>query len=183
MTWSSFVDAVAERAGLPRAQVRRVLVAFVATATDTLARGEDVQVPGLGTFGSRWEGERTLRSIRDGRKLALDAHFRPVFRPAAALRDAMRTRTPQVMRDPAHQQAWRLAETLVGDLALYHGRLAPAGLPDDAAPSLVHARCASSFGDAWTRVCASWEAQTPESVRAARDHLAYAARRRWAVST
>lgn len=182
MTWASFVEAVAARAGVPTAQARRVLAAFVATATEALVRGDDVHVPGLGALHSRWEDERTLRSVRDGRKLALDGHFRPVFRPAAPLRDALRARTPQVMRDPAHQRAWRLAETLVGDLALYHGRLAPAGLPADATPGDVHARCTVAFGDAWTRVCLAWESQTPDAVRAARDHLAHAARRRWAVS-
>lgn len=180
MTPRDVIDAVVVRTGLPRAQVRRVVEALVGAVTDAVARGEDVPVAGLGTFGSRWGGERTVRSVHDGRKLALDGQYRPVFRPASALRDALRSRTPQLMRDPGHQRAWRLAEALVGDLALYHGHLAPTGLPADAPPADVHARCADAFGESWARVRASWDAQTPEAVRAARDHLAHAARRRWA---
>jgi DNA-binding protein HU-beta len=181
LTWSDLLDAVALRAGVPRAAAGRVLAAFATVLADAVSHGDTVAVPGIGTFGSRWEEERTLRSVADGRKLALDGRWRPTFRASSRLRDATRGRTPQLLRDPEHQRAWRLAETLVGDLALYNARAAPTALGADASPESVHLACAEAFGAAWTRVCHAFAAQVPEPVRASRDHLALAARRRWAT--
>ncbi len=181
MSWRAFVDQVALRAGSSRAATRAVLAAFVDEVEDTLLFGEAVTVPGLGTITSHWEPERTLRSIKDGRKVAIDGRYRPTFRPAGRLRAAMRDRTPQLLKDPAHQRAWRLAETLVGDLALYHAAAAPKDLAEDTELSEVDTRCARALGPAWTRARRTLDEQTPPEVRAVRDHLALAARRRWAV--
>lgn len=178
MSWATLVDRVARRSGLPRAAVRTVLGAFVEEAEAELVAGEAVTLPGLGTLDRHWDAERTLRSVRDGRKLVLDGRWRPTFRPSERLRSALREQTPQLLRDPAHQRAWRLAETLVSDLALYHAAAVPTLAPDLDAPA-VDARCASAFGPAWARARTTWAEQTPAEVRNVRDHLALAARRRW----
>jgi nucleoid DNA-binding protein len=175
---SGLIERVATRAGVSQAAARRLLKAFADEALVDLVAGEDVNVPGLGAIEARWVSERTVRSVRDGRRTAVDGHFRPAFRASARLRDALRGRTPQLLKDPAHQKAWRVAETLIGDLSLYHGISAPHFVADDSL-ELVDSRCAAAFGAAWGRVRRTYEEQIPAATRAERDHLALAARRRW----
>ncbi len=180
MSWTEHILEVAARADLPTKTTRAALDAFVALVHDALAHGEDVHVHGLGTFSSRWEPERTLRSVKDGRKLAIDGRHYPTFRPSAGLRTRVRARTPQVLRGEAHQRAWRLAEALVGDLDLYNQKDAPGNLTPETNPTEVELRCATALGAAWARARQTWCDQTPAEVREARDHLAVAARKRWA---
>lgn len=179
MSWRDLVSRTGGRAGVPKSTAQAVLDAFLDEVQSSIVDGASVTLRGIGTLDRRWEEERSLRSIKDGRKMALDGRWRPVFRASGALREALREQTPQLMRDPAHQRAWRLAETLVADLNLYHAAAVPKDL--DSLPDLgaVEARCAQALGGAWTRARRTWEEQTPAAVRTARDHLAVAARRRW----
>lgn len=180
MSTRPILDRVATRAQVPRTTARAVLAALADQALETLSSGEPVTLPGLGVLEPRWVEERALRSVQDGRKLAIDGHYRAGFRPSTRLRGALRERTPQVLKDPAHQTAWRLAETLVADLDLYHGASAPREIPGRLSLEDVDARCAACFGSAWGRARRTYEEHTPASVREARDHLALAARKRWA---
>ena len=93
----------------------------------------------------------------------------------------MRDRTPQLLRDPAHQRAWRLAETMIGDLGLYHVSDTPTDLSPESTLAEVDASCRRSLGAAWGRARAAYEEKTPAPVREVRDYLAMAARRRWAI--
>lgn len=179
MNSQALIDLVATRVNLPRSTVRVAMVTLVAVIREALGQGEDVHLTGLGTFDSRWERERTVRSIRDGQKLVVDGRWHPAFRASSSLRAHVRARTPQVLKDAAQQRAWRLAEALVGDLQLYHWRDAPAGLTPDTDPVDVDAQCARALGPAWVRARQTWSEQTPAEVQASRDHLALAARRRW----
>lgn len=182
MTWKEMTKRVGERAGVSEAEARRVLGALVDEVEASLVRDEAVRIPRLGSLRGVWEAERQLRGIRDGRRIVLDGHWRPSFSPAASLRRTLRERTPQLLRDRDHQAAWRLAETLVGDLALYHERSVPKDVTPDLDPTLVETRCRSAFGPAWDHARETWQTKTPPAVRDARDYLAFAARRRWSTS-
>ncbi|MES2638931.1 MAG: HU family DNA-binding protein [Myxococcota bacterium] len=181
MKWQTLIERVATRAEAPRQTTRSVLDALRTEIEERLSAGESVTLPGVGTLTSQWIEPRTLRSIRDGRKVAIDGRYRATFRPATQLRATLRDRTPQTLLDPAHQRAWRLAETLVSDVALYHESATPQGVYASTELVEVDARCAQAFGLAWARARRTLDAQTPPEVRAARDHLAIAARRRWAT--
>ncbi len=180
MNWTDLVARVAERSGVSKAQARRVLGALVEESTERLCAGDSVVLKDLVVLGSRWREPTSVRSVADRRKLRLDGRWVPTARVSGRLREALAARTPQTWRDPEHQAAWRTAETLVGDLVLYHSDNAPARLDPRATPAEVEAACAASFGPLWGRVRATYQARVPEHVRAHTDHLALSARSRWA---
>lgn len=179
MTWADMVKHVATAEGRPPAEVQRVLRRFVDQVADEVAKGERVAIPGLGVLSTVWRREAALRSVHDGRRVYLDGRFQVSFRAANRLREQVRARSPQLLRDPEHQRALRVGETLVSDLALYHKTQAPA-LATEMEPVAVRAACAQAFGPSWLRVEATYVEKVPEPVRTSRDYLALAARRRWA---
>lgn len=180
MNRSDLVTEIAERTGLPRAAVQRVLKAQGEVALEVLARGESVTIPGLGSLGGRWQEARTLRTVHDQRKMILDGRFIPRFRSGKAVRDVLLARTPQLWKDPAHQAAWRVSETLVGDLSLYHKDKAPS-LDPNLDLDAVKQACEAAFGPIWTRVVTAYETQVAASIRATRPYLLLSARRRWSA--
>ena len=178
MNWTSLIEQVSERSGRPAPEVKEILESMVEVCIEALAEGEDLTLRGLGAVGSRWLEPRSLRSVHDSRRLMMDGRWVARFRPAARLRDALMARTPQRWRDPRHQAAWRLAETLVGDLDLYHGDRAPK-LDDQTPLPMVASICAVAFGPMWERVVQTWNAQVPPGIRAEGQHLLMVAHERW----
>lgn len=180
MNWTDLIQEICARTGMPHDEVRDVMNAQREIVLDALGRGEDVPLAGVGTLSSRWQEARALRSVHEHRKIMLDGRFIPRFRPGKRIKDVLLSRTPQLWRDPAHQAAWRISETLVGDLNLYHQDRAPQ-LSPDAPLDAVQQTCEASFGPLWTRVMHAYEAQVPAAVRAQRTYLLIAARRRWSA--
>lgn len=178
MTWTDLSRRVAERAGLPAATTRRALDALLEELVTSLEKGEELRLPRIGTFSAVWRKPRALRSLTDGRKMFLSGRYVPRFKVSTALRSRLEGRTAQNWRDPAHQKAWRLAETLIADLAAYH----PSSVPTDITPDLdvaqVQARCAAAFGPAWALAAATFGERTPPETHG-EGYLGLAAARRW----
>jgi nucleoid DNA-binding protein len=169
------VRQISAELDLSQAEVRRVLLAAAALAERTLAKGEKVALPGIGSIEPQWRKPRVVRSIADARKTYVGGKYVARFLPATPLREALERRAPDHWRTPEHQSAWRLAETLVADLALYHGASAPSAVPE----AELEARCAAAFGDLWTRARAEWSSRVPAEVTEQQDYLAQAALARW----
>lgn len=178
MNWSEMVDEVAARTGGSKREVRSVLDAFEQAALDALGRGEEVSLKGIGKLDVKEQSPRAIRRIDDQRKFYLGRRFKARLRAAAPLKRALETLTPGDWRDPAHQAAWRKAETLVGDLALYHGARAPELDPEQPRAEL-RTQLASAFGSVWDRVVRSYDSEVPVAVRDGSDLLVEAALRRW----
>ncbi|MCB9681758.1 MAG: HU family DNA-binding protein [Alphaproteobacteria bacterium] len=178
MSWADTIKRVAEASGLSQADTRKVLAAFVDVVTDTVVDGERIAVPQLGTFESRYRQGRSVRHVRNGMTFVLDARHVPRFQPAAAFRRALAARTPQLLSEPGHQEALRLAEALVGDIDLYHGTQAPR-IGAQATEEDVDATCAAVLGGVWTAARATYARRVPAEVTARRDWLATVAQRRW----
>lgn len=177
MNWSELIAATAERAGMSRSDARRALEAFREVVTDELADSGHVVLFGLGTFRTRRLAPRSIRTIREFRKMYLGERATVGFRPASALRRRVSEGLATHWKDPAHQAAWRLSEALVGDLELYHGKKAPKGLEGD--DDAIRASCATAFGSLWDRVVSSYDRDVSSEVRGEHDHLAAAARAHW----
>lgn len=180
MKKSELIARVAERSGSSKAEVGRVLEATTAVCIDAVQQGDSVPLGGLGSLRPRLLRPRTIRSIADMRRMRLGRRWTVRFRPSTRLRRALGSLASQDWRQPEHQQAWRLAETLVADLDLYHGKLAPELAPQ-AGDELVHTACESAFGGLWIRVRDSYCTRIPPHVRSRQDYLADAARQRWAA--
>lgn len=180
MNRSDLVNRVAKRTGLTAGVVRNVLAAIGDVAVEELVEGGTIPVPRVGRISATWRAATVIRSVSSARRMFVDGRYVARFKPSSDLREALANRAPQHWRDPAHQAAWRHAETLVADLALYHGASAPHDLPAEAPPEQVDAACKAAFGSLWDQTRRAWAERTPPAVLESADHLARSALKRWA---
>ena len=89
MNKSDLVDAIAESAGLSKADGGRALDAFVDTVTSALKSGDSVSLVGFGTFSVRDRAARTGRNPRTGETIQIKASKNPAFKAGKALKDAV----------------------------------------------------------------------------------------------
>jgi DNA-binding protein HU-beta len=71
MNKSDLVDAIAESAGLSKADAGRALDALVDTVTSALKSGQSVSLVGFGTFSVRDRAARTGRNPRTGETIQI----------------------------------------------------------------------------------------------------------------
>lgn len=177
MRQSDLFKDVGARAGVSADDARAVLHALAQVVLDEAARGQVVQLPEIGRLRPIWRNERVIRAVLDGRKIALDGRWAVEFRPGPRLKQLMDERSPQLLRDPEHQRAWRLAEALAADLRIYHPQ-SMLSVTRQMQPEELESACLLAFGSAWSRARARFDNEIPESVRAHRDYLQAAVRRR-----
>ena len=89
MNKSDLVDAIADSAGLSKADAGRALDAVVDTVTDALKAGDSVSLVGFGTFSVRNRAARTGRNPRTGETIQIAASKNPAFKAGKALKDAV----------------------------------------------------------------------------------------------
>lgn len=89
MNKSELIDAVADAAGLTKADSTRALDAMVSAVSDAMAKGEQVSILGFGTFLVRHRNARTGRNPQTGAEIEIKAANVPAFKPGKALKDAV----------------------------------------------------------------------------------------------
>ena len=85
------VETVASRADLPPAAAEAALEAIVAVIVAALADGDNVTIPGFGTFEVRARAARTGRNPQTGEPLQIAASKAPAFKPATAFKAVLNT--------------------------------------------------------------------------------------------
>jgi DNA-binding protein HU-beta len=88
MKKDELVQAVADAAGLNKAETDRAISAIVDTVTDAVASGQRVQIPGLGTFEARERAAREGRNPQTGETMQIAATTVPGFKAATAFKNA-----------------------------------------------------------------------------------------------
>ena len=88
MTKAELVTMVAEKADLTKKDAEKAISALVESISETLAKGEKIQLVGFGTFEVR---ERAAREgvNRTGDKIKIAASKVPAFKAGSALKDAV----------------------------------------------------------------------------------------------
>ena len=89
MNKSDLVDAIADSAGLSKADAGRAVDSFVNTVTGALKGGDAVSLVGFGTFSVRDRAARTGRNPRTGETIKIKASKNPAFKAGKALKDAV----------------------------------------------------------------------------------------------
>ncbi len=89
MNKSEMIDAIAEGADISKAAAGRALDAMVEAVTDTLKKGETVNLIGFGTFEVRDRKARTGRNPQTGATIQIAAAKSPAFKAGKALKDAV----------------------------------------------------------------------------------------------
>ena len=90
MTKTDLINAVAEKAELTKKDADKAVAAVIDSITETLARGEKVQLVGFGTFEIRERAERTGRNPRTKEAMTIPASKAPVFKAGKAFKDAIK---------------------------------------------------------------------------------------------
>ena len=89
MNKNELVDAVADSAGLSKADATRAVDAFTGAISNALKSGDNVSLVGFGTFEVRSRAARTGRNPQTGGTLEIPASKAPAFKPGKALKDAV----------------------------------------------------------------------------------------------
>ena len=89
MNQTELISAVAEQAGLSKADACKALEALVGVVTDTLKQGNEVRISGFGTFGISERGERQGRNPQTGETITIAASKGAQFTPGKAIKAAL----------------------------------------------------------------------------------------------
>lgn len=89
MTKAELVTAVAEKAELTKKDTEKAIAGVIETITETLAKGESIQLVGFGTFEVRDRAARTGINPRTKKKIQIAATKVPAFKAGRALKDAV----------------------------------------------------------------------------------------------
>lgn len=89
MNKSELVAAVAESAGLSKAEAGRAVDALTGAVTTALASGDTVALIGFGTFGVKARAARDGRNPQTGETIKIAAANIPSFKAGAGLKAAV----------------------------------------------------------------------------------------------
>ena len=89
MTKAELVTMVASKSGLSKKDSEKAIAGMIETITETLAKGESIQLVGFGTFEVRERAARTGINPRTKEKIEIAATKVPAFKAGRALKDAV----------------------------------------------------------------------------------------------
>ena len=86
----AIIEAVHEKLGGTKAQAEAAVETVLESIVNTLKKGEDVSIAGLGIFSAKMRKARTARNPRTGEPVEVPEMRVPKFRAAKALKEAVR---------------------------------------------------------------------------------------------
>ena len=89
MNKSELVAAIADSAGITKAEANRALQALMDTVTNSLSKGDSVSLTGFGTFSVAKRAARTGRNPSTGKALKIPAKTVAKFKAGKGLADAV----------------------------------------------------------------------------------------------
>lgn len=90
MNKADIVDKVHSVLGSTKADAERAVETMIDCVVSSLKSGEEVSVAGLGIFATKARPARQGRNPRTGETIHIAATRTPKFRPAKALKDAVK---------------------------------------------------------------------------------------------
>lgn len=89
MNKTELVAVVAEKSGLTKKDAERVVSATFAAITNSLQKGDKVQVSGFGVFEIKEREARVGRNPRTKEEIQIPATRQPAFKASKTLKDAV----------------------------------------------------------------------------------------------
>ncbi|WP_043981659.1 HU family DNA-binding protein [Priestia megaterium] len=90
MNKEELISAVAIKTSLTKQDTRKALNALCQTISETLAKGEEIQLIGFGKFEVRGRAARTGCNPITGKKIKIPAFEFPAFKPGKEFRKAVK---------------------------------------------------------------------------------------------
>ncbi|MGJ0489484.1 HU family DNA-binding protein [Methylobacter sp.] len=89
MNKTELVEAMASGAGITKAAASKVLETFMTTVTDVLKKGDQVVIPGFGSFSTGKRSARTGRNPQTGKTIQIKASVVAKFKAGKKLKEAV----------------------------------------------------------------------------------------------
>ena len=90
MTKQDLIEEVQKIADLSRKQAKEIVEGIFESITNSLSKGEEVAISGFGTFRVVKRSAREAINPKTGEKIHVPAKVVPKFRPAKALKEAVK---------------------------------------------------------------------------------------------
>ncbi len=90
MNKASIVDKVHDVLGGTKVQAERAVDTMIESIAKSLKSGDEVSIAGLGIFSTKMRPARQGRNPRTGQSIQIPAMRVPKFRPAKALKEAVK---------------------------------------------------------------------------------------------
>jgi DNA-binding protein HU-beta len=90
MNKADLVNAIHGHLQGTKVQAEQVVDIIIDNITQTLKKGEEVSIAGLGIFSAKERASRTARNPRTGESIQVPSMRVPKFRAAKALKDAVK---------------------------------------------------------------------------------------------
>lgn len=92
MTKAEIVSNIADKSGMEKGDVLRVVEELMNEVKTSLESGENVYLRGFGSFIIKKRAEKTGRNITKNTTIKIPAHNIPAFKPAKVFMDAVKTK-------------------------------------------------------------------------------------------
>jgi DNA-binding protein HU-beta len=90
MNKADLIQAVVEKTGLTKKESTKALEAVIDVISESLAKGDKVQLVGFGTFEVRDRKAREGRNPATGETIKIEASKAPAFKAGKALKDKVK---------------------------------------------------------------------------------------------
>lgn len=90
MNKADIINKVHENLNTTKADAERAVETVIESIIDSLKRGQEVSIAGLGIFSAKMRDARTARNPRTGESIEVPAMRVPKFRAAKGLKDAVK---------------------------------------------------------------------------------------------
>jgi DNA-binding protein HU-beta len=91
MNKSELIEAIATHAGSTKADASRMLEGFTTAITEALKNGDQIVVPGFGSFSTSNRAARTGRNPKSGEVIAIKASRVAKFKAGKLLKEAVQS--------------------------------------------------------------------------------------------
>ena len=82
MTKADVVNDIANKTGIEKVDVQRVVETFFDVMKDTMADGKNVYFRGFGSFVVRKRARKVARNIAKNTSMIIEPHYVPSFKPS-----------------------------------------------------------------------------------------------------
>lgn len=89
MQKNELIEKIAEKTGMTRKAAREAVAAYHEIVIDTLAKGENVQLSGFGSFTVRQRAERVGYNPMKKEQITIPASQAPAFKPTKNFKEAL----------------------------------------------------------------------------------------------
>jgi len=86
----AIIEVVHEKIGGTKAQAEQAVEVVIETIVDSLKKGGEVSIAGLGIFSTKTRAARQARNPRTGESIQVPSMRVPKFRAAKALKEAVK---------------------------------------------------------------------------------------------